>query len=515
MRDPIRVLHVDDGPDSPDLTAATADDDSEPFDVRTESTAQAALERLETGTAATDCIVSEYRLAGLDGLEFLARVRERDPELPFVLYTEAGSEAVASDAISLGVTDYLRKSADEADERLADRVTAAVERYRRVRRLRADSDLLDKIFDHVPVHLFVKDTEGRHVRVSKHLTERVTHETDALLVDSFSREEILGKTDVEIATTDHERQAHADDRRVIETGEPIINKEEYSPLSTEWNVTSKVPWYNDDGSVRGLIGITHRITERKRYEQELERQNERLGEFTSIVSHDLRNPLNVARGHLEAARLSRDSDHLATVAESHERMESLIENLLTVAREGKAVTEFDTVPLTELVETCWQTVETGAAELVVETDAVIRADRSRAKQLLENLFRNSVEHGSTSSQSENHADDSVEHGSTGSQRETRADDSVAHSEPNVTVTVGGIDGGPDFYVADDGPGIPPDERDRVLERGYSTAADGTGFGLSIVTQIADAHGWRVSATEAANGGARFDITGVDDAASGR
>jgi signal transduction histidine kinase len=75
----------------------------------------------------------------------------------------------------------------------------------------------------------------------------------------------------------------------------------------------------------------------------------------------------------------------------------------------------------------------------------------------------------------------------------------------VTVTVGALDDGPGFFVADDGVGIAADERDSVLEMGYSTASDGTGFGLGIVTEIARAHDWTVDVDESATGGARFVI----------
>ncbi len=110
--------------------------------------------------------------------------------------------------------------------------------------------------------------------------------------------------------------------------------------------------------------------------------------------------------------------------------------------------------------------------------------------MFENLFRNSVEHGSTSSRTE--SDDSVEHG--------RCADGAAP----VTVSVGTTDDG--FYVADDGVGIPPEERDDVFERGYTTSDTGTGFGLAIVVEVAQAHGWSVSVTESEDGGARFEFT---------
>ncbi|WP_309221729.1 HAMP domain-containing sensor histidine kinase [Halorussus sp. MSC15.2] len=77
----------------------------------------------------------------------------------------------------------------------------------------------------------------------------------------------------------------------------------------------------------------------------------------------------------------------------------------------------------------------------------------------------------------------------------------------MTVRVGSLDGG--FYVEDDGPGIPEDERGRVFERGYTTTADGTGVGLAVVGDIAERHGWEVRTTESEDGGARFEIRGVE------
>jgi len=212
---------------------------------------------------------------------------------------------------------------------------------------------------------------------------------------------------------------------------------------------------------------------RQRARERLERQNERLNEFASVISHDLRNPLNVAEGRLELAIEECDSDHLDDVARSLDRMESLIEDLLTLAREGEAATDPEPVELAGLVGASWQNVDTADATLSVETDRTVRADPSRLQQLLENLVGNAVEHGGE----------------------------------GVTVTVGDLENG--FHVEDDGEGIPPDEREAVFDFGYSTGRDGTGFGLAIVEDIAEAHGWSVRATEGSDGGARFEITGVE------
>jgi signal transduction histidine kinase len=214
------------------------------------------------------------------------------------------------------------------------------------------------------------------------------------------------------------------------------------------------------------------MTERKHREQELTQQNDRLEQFASIVSHDLRNPLTVAEGRLELAKEECGSEHLDAVADAHERMGALIDDLLTLARHGEEVGDIESVNLVTLSENCWKNVAIAEATLKADIARPVQADKSRLQQLLENLFRNAIEHGGA----------------------------------DVTVTVGQVDGG--FYVEDDGPGIPIDERDDVFEAGYSTDEDGTGFGLSIVKQVADAHGWNVHVTEGSDGGARFEITGV-------
>ena len=206
--------------------------------------------------------------------------------------------------------------------------------------------------------------------------------------------------------------------------------------------------------------------------QQLETQNQRLDEFASVLSHDLRNPLNVAEGRLELAQAEIDSEHFAPIERSHTRMRSLIESLLALARKGNDIGEFESVDIDSFAEKCWRNVDTKQATLEITTDQTIQADPDQLKQLLENLVRNAVEHG----------------------------------DREGTITIGALDDG--FYIEDDGPGIPSDDRDGVFDIGYSTADDGTGFGLAIVRRIAQAHRWEITVTDGADGGARFEITDV-------
>ena len=238
-----------------------------------------------------------------------------------------------------------------------------------------------------------------------------------------------------------------------------------------------------DGPNRSERGGSDGETERSRAAEErlreLRRENERLEELLGVLGHDLRNHLSVAKGRLDLARDDRDDEHLASVARSHDRMEELLDDLLDPGQDGGSD---EAVSLETFARRAWATVETGTARLEVESDLEFRADRQRLSQLLENLFRNAVEHG------------------------------TIHPQLPLTVTVGPLADGSGFYVEDDGRGLPPAVRERVFDEGFSTAEDGTGLGLAIVDDVAGGHGWSVTATEGSAGGARFEVGGVERSA---
>jgi PAS domain S-box-containing protein len=713
---PARVLHVDDDPSLADLVATFLEREDDRLSVETATSAAEGLDRLAADDGRFDCVVSDYDMPGQDGIEFLEAAREDRPEIPFILYTGKGSETVASEAISAGVTDYLQKQGGtEQYTVLANRVRNAVERHRAERTRRRQRRAIETAQEGISF----LDEHGTFIYVNEAYADLYGYDPDEMIGEgweliypeeevSFTRETILptvaeegswhGETtglraDGSVFPEDHvvaqaeggalvctvrdrsqreewqadvarfrtlverlndpvyvldedgrfeyvndafvdrfgyEREtvrgstpslikgddavAEAEDRlgRLLsddgpeqtrfeveirpKTGDPILcedhmgvlpyegeafngsvgilrditDRKEYEEQLREerafieqcldalddvfyvfdtdgelrrWNDRlGEVTGYSDDeiasmtatdffpddhaatvaeaveeimatgqatveaayltadgervpheftghrltdadGDVLGFAGIGRDLRRQREYEHRLEQRNERLEEFASIVSHDLRNPLNVADGHLDLARAEHDSHHLESVAEAHDRIEALIEELLTLAREGTIALDPEAVSLAEVATASWKTVETDAATLSVDQPVTIRADESRTRQLLENLFRNSVEHGSTESRS-------------------AADD-------GVSVRVGGLDGGDGIYVADDGPGIPEAERTRVFESGVTTGDEGIGAGLSIVKRVADAHGWDVRVTESSDGGARFELTGVD------
>ncbi|MFB6267260.1 MAG: sensor histidine kinase [Halodesulfurarchaeum sp.] len=223
------------------------------------------------------------------------------------------------------------------------------------------------------------------------------------------------------------------------------------------------------GTSYGVL-VTQEVSEERHTTEQLARQKARLESFAGVLSHDLRNPLGVAQGNLELEQEERgDSEHLRRAIEALERIDHIIDDLLTAAREGAAVRETEAVSLGRIARDAWGMVETGDATLRVETDGRLEADPSRLQRILENLFRNAVEHAGS----------------------------------GVSVTVGQTADG--FFVEDDGPGIPLERREDIFDAGMSTSESGRGFGLFIVQNLAEAHDWSVRCTEATSGGARFEF----------
>ncbi|RJT02549.1 PAS domain S-box protein [Halococcus sp. IIIV-5B] len=229
-----------------------------------------------------------------------------------------------------------------------------------------------------------------------------------------------------------------------------------------------VPLEPDTRNLAGYSLYTD-ITEQKRHERELERQNELLDEFASVISHDLRSPMSVARGRVELAEAEASSDHHEDALWALDRMDTLIEDVLTLARQGKVIGETEPVAFEDVAERAWRTAGTETASLTVEALDTVEADPDRLTRLFENLFRNALD----------------------------------HAGEEASVVVGALENG--FYVADDGPGIPEGEHEKIFEHGYSTTESGTGLGLMIVRNIAEAHGWDVRAVDGTDG-ARFEVT---------
>jgi signal transduction histidine kinase len=254
------------------------------------------------------------------------------------------------------------------------------------------------------------------------------------------------------------------------------------------NITVDAPTAGPDG-----YALYIDITERKEHERTLQRQNERLDEFASVVSHDLRNPMEVIKNRIQVTQQTGDESYLDQALDAVDRMDELLRDLRQLAQQGEQIGRPEPVDLEAVAETAWEHVATGDATLVVETDATVEADRGRLTQLLENLYINAVDHSTANGGTDNDAP---------------ANPTESTDDTSVEIRVG-TDDTRCLYVEDDGPGIPPERRDEVFQSGYTTGTDGTGYGLTIVRQVAQAHEWDVGVTAGSDGGARFEFRGLE------
>ena len=464
--DTYRVLHVDDNPEYRELLETHLTGETDSVDVRFASGGSESLDLLRQ--TSVDCIVSEYELPGKDGLELLEDVREDHSTLPFILFTGNGSEEVASHAISAGVTDYIQKRGKGTVSLLANRIQEAIENYRVEEELRAIRQRYELVGELATDAFYDRDWEtGEVIRSQGYSTNF-----------GYDPEEIRSHVDW------WKERIHPDDRdrvvnieiRTLQSGEREFETTyRFRRADGSYGHVEErgIILCDDDGDPERAVGTLTDITQKIRRERELQREIERLDEFAGLLSHDLQNPLEAIRGRLELANDECNSEHLDRALETTSYMDDLIDDILTYAREGESVDDRELIDMTELAQNVWKRVDTKQASFHMQTPFSIRGDRTRVTRLIENLISNAVKHG--------------------------GDD--------VNVEIGTMENG--FYFEDDGAGIPDGIGDAIFNTGYSGEDNGTGFGLSIVKEIVEAHGWSITASSGSSSGARFEITGID------
>ncbi|MFC6951396.1 PAS domain-containing sensor histidine kinase [Halorubellus litoreus] len=501
------------------------------------SATEASVEVASDRTAAlaalddVDCVVRTGPVNDADAGEFLAAVRVRDELLPCLAYGPVEETCSLLEALATGYTDVVPATDSGSVDVLCDRIVRAVTAARTRSRaneqaaaLRAERDRFAALFENIPEPTVFYELDG---------DDPVALDVNPAFEDVFGYDARTVRGDVvdEYIVPDDLRDEAAELNDRIADGEHLDTEVRRSTTEGDREFLLRdVPLVEGD-LMRGYAIYTDITLQREREARlreatdRLEAQNERLEAFTGVVSHDLRHPLSVAMTYTELLAERYDDEDLNAVENALERMDDLIQDLLALAQQGAAAQDRELLDLETVAREAWAGVDTGNATLSVTTGgAAIRADESRLRQLFENLFANSVEHGSTGSRTS--SGNSVEHGSTSSR--TQSDDSVEHGDvaaADGAEPLESADGGADdgelhvrvgtltdddrgFFIADDGTGIPASERGSVFEQGYS-GDDGTGFGLAIVKAVADAHDWTVTVEESDGGGARFAFTDVD------
>lgn len=314
------------------------------------------------------------------------------------------------------------------------------------------------LFDAIPDPAFVLSTDG-HVHEANHafceFADRTQQEVlDTKLADIPVYRPAFERLEKYMEGT-QQGEIHIEDETV--EFEDSDTQMEYGILSSQLTEVQGKQY---------LIGILADVTE-------LQKKTFRLEKLASVLNHDLRNPAQVAEMRLGGLWESHPEsrDEIEAVQRAIRRINELTDKTVTIARTGQGMDVVE-VLLGSCAQEAWTHVKTDRAELIVEggDGMAVGADEDLLMELFENLYRNSVE----------------------------------HSGETVTLWVGTTEEG--FYVEDDGPGIPSEERDDVIGLGYSNKPGGNGLGLGIVKEIVDEHGWGISITDGRDGGARVNVS---------
>ncbi|MDZ7689195.1 MAG: response regulator [Halobacteriales archaeon] len=216
MSEPVHVLHVDDEPDFVDMTAEFLERRGDELNVETAVRAGEGLDMLEEDKH--DCVVSDYEMPRMDGIEFLESVRERDPSIPFILFTGRGSEEIASEAISAGVTDYLQKgTGTDQYAILANQIENAVLARQWEKDAERGRHRLEQILKTVPACVVQINYEGEFVFANRRAEKVLGLEPDKVSKRTYN--------DPKWDITDTDGNPVPDDelpfRQVRDSGEPV------------------------------------------------------------------------------------------------------------------------------------------------------------------------------------------------------------------------------------------------------------------------------------------------------
>ena len=381
-----------------------------------------------------------------------------------------------------------------------------------------DGFLLQNLLQNIPDYIYFKDLQSRFILINP---------AHARVFGLKSPEEAIGKTDFDIFANEHAAQAFADEKEILQTGQPLVGKDEKEtwPNGTvSWVTTTKLPLRNQQGRIVGTFGISRDITERKHAEEALKQaiedlqksredlrnahqqlmQAERLetvGRMAAGVAHEVQNPLQILLMSLDylSQRLPERDEVLEGVLKemrnATNRANTIIRGLLDFSRSEDLTLK--TQDLNTLIRNALALVKHPLSQnlIALDTDLApdlppLALDEMKIEQVFVNIFTNAIHAmsagGSLSVKTR-----------TEQLTETRRDlgtREAGHFYAGDTVVIVEID--------DTGSGIPQELLRKIFDPFFTTKATGkgTGLGLAIVKKIIDLHSGEIEITNRPEGG---------------
>jgi PAS domain S-box-containing protein len=368
--------------------------------------------------------------------------------------------------------------------------------------------LLNVLMDSIPDRIYFKDLESRFIRVNKAVADwhrqRGVHQ-------------VLGMTDFDLFTEEHARQAFADEQAIIQTGRPLVEKEEKETWldgRVTWVSTTKMPLRDARGQIIGTFGITRDITEKKRAEEELRQAKEAAdvanrakSEFLAAMSHEIRTPMNGILGMteltLETELASEQREYLTLVKQSADALLDIINDILDFSKieAGKLELDHQPFPLRDSLGDTLSALALRAhqkgLELACHIDPAVPdllvGDLGRLRQVLVNLVGNAIKFTETG--------EVVVEVEVRDNPGSKIDDCPARSSIHLH-----------FKVRDTGIGIPAEKRQHIftpfgqVDASITGTYGGTGLGLTISSRLVELMGGRIWLESEVGQGSTFHFT---------
>ena len=368
--------------------------------------------------------------------------------------------------------------------------------------LAEERNLLRVLIDNLPDYIYIKDTESRII---------IANKAQIQILGAASEQEVLGKTDFDFYNKAEAGGYFEDEQHLLSTGRPLIDKEE-SAIDGEgrerWVLTTKIPFYNTENNLIGLVGIGHDITRRKREEKERQyleaqlqqaRKMESIGTLTAGIAHDFNNLLSVINGYTELLQISTDADHpqqetLGRILQAGRSAAGLVGQLLAFSRKQIALPRVINLnaAITDIRQMLRRIIgENIEVTLKLRADLwSVKIDPAQFEQIILNLATN--------------ARDAMPYGGT----LTLATDQLILDEQSVRQHAEVLPGRyVELSVSDNGLGISKDIQEHIFEPFYTTKEKhrGTGLGLATVFGIVKQNRGHIWLSSEENQGTTFKI----------
>jgi PAS domain S-box-containing protein len=371
------------------------------------------------------------------------------------------------------------------------------EKVKAEKELNQTNTLLQTLIDNLPDAIYMKDANYRKI---------IANKGDAYNCGAKNADEIIGKTDFDLFPKETAKKYMEDDRRVIENGETIINREEELPGDTKrWMLTSKIPLRNEENQIIGLVGIGRDITRTKKINQELQAAKEKAEEsdrlkslFLANMSHEIRTPLNAILGFSNIICSGdvdkKDLAYYAQIIEnSGHRLTTVIDDIIDISliQSNQLKIELSQFNIDDLIREMLvfyqaekskrlTTVDLKAEYCSDEHLAHVNSDKNRVYQVLRNLIDNAFKFTE---------EGTIRFGCTS-------------ADANELV----------LFVEDTGVGIEQNkiqyifETFRQVDGGISRKYEGSGLGLAISSGIIDRLGGKIRVESKVGEGTVFYVT---------